>query len=239
MSACMVDWILELWRYTGGTWQLVSGTTDGTHPWYLCMAIGANDTPYVAFNGASCLLYKFIEGTGLQAVGPFWYSDINYQQTLSLAVDRSGVAYLLAAGAGVSKYPVGGTGEGVGHEFATLTTTGYENSIAIDSTGTPYVVFSDLSNGGRATVMRLDTTKDAVANMAGVAASALAVYPNPAQGAFTVNLSAATNTDVHITITDVTGATVMALDTKTNTVYHHPAPSPRRYLFHQCRYRGR
>jgi hypothetical protein len=91
-------------------------------------------------------------------------------------------------------------------------------SIAINSSGSPYVVYADEVDSGSgwpATVMEYGFPNN-VNNINNYTAS-LTAFPNPNHGSFTINITSPTNENAIITITNMFGETVKELTTTTNT----------------------
>jgi len=119
---------------------------------YESIAIGKNDTPYVAYmdyaNNASATVMKF-NGAAWVPVGPPGFTG-NQAQYTSLAIDSSGTPYVIyqdgadTAKASVMKYngadwvQVGAQGLSIGQADFTC--------MAIGSSDTPFVMFNDLAD---------------------------------------------------------------------------------------------
>ena len=94
-------------------------------------------------------------------VGSPGFSDSTATYTC-LAIGTDGTPYVVYQDAGhnnkatVMKYSGGGWVNVGNPGFSAGKATGYNNWIAIDKNGTPYVVYEDNANGNRATVMKFD-----------------------------------------------------------------------------------
>jgi len=127
------------------------------------IAIDANGTPYVVYVGNA------IGGSGavlMQYNGSSWVSvgasaDIAFFPAIAIYGTTPYIAYIdggYVNAATVMKYS-GGTLIPVGNPgFAGGTVGGGGISLAIDRNGTPYVVYSDVSNNKKATVMKYNSS---------------------------------------------------------------------------------
>ena len=139
----------------------------------------------------------------------------------SVAVDRFGNVYVCdeqnyrirkldhtfktvktIAGNGVSGF-VGDTGYAVQNEI------GDPKGVAVDSNGNVY--FSDWSNNRVEYVTSVVSVNNITGNI-----SEVNIYPNPNEGAFTVNISASNNEEVHLVVTNIIGQEIKQATTGTN-----------------------
>ena len=176
---------LTVMKYDGSSWVTVGspGFSAGGAV-YLSIALDTSGTPYVAYldvaNGEKATVMKY-DGTSWVTVGVAGFSA-SVAESESLAIDRSGTPYVaymdfstgVAGGqATVMKYN-GSSWENVG-------SPGFSDSavqtpgIAIDNSGTPYVVYQDERNGYKATVKKFDGSSWVTVGTEGFSA-ALAQY---------------------------------------------------------------
>ena len=150
--------------FNGSSWIYVGspGFSAGVVYSYYSIAVTGAGTPYVVYSDlpndykATCM--KF-DGTSWVAVGSVGFSTgpVNFT---SIALDPSGTPYVVYAdydgfhfyGATVMKFN--------GTSWTLLGTTGFSagftsyDNIAVDGSGTPYVIYQDAANGNYATVMK-------------------------------------------------------------------------------------
>jgi len=159
-------------KYAGGSWQTVGTAGFSAHcAFHLSLAIDSADIPYVAYAdgygypGSPATVMKCVSGSW-QTVGTTGFSA-GGATSPSLAIDSTGTPYVAYEDeayngrATLMKY-AGGSWRTVGTVGFNWITNPYNivqaiyPSLAIDSTGTPYVAFAELIypyNFG-ATVMR-------------------------------------------------------------------------------------
>jgi len=156
------DGPIAVMKYNGSSWEVVGhlGFSAGEADW-TSIAIGKNDTPYVAYQdntigGVTVQKYNESDWVTVGIAGCSVY-EANHP---SLAINNSGtpyVAYIDINGyANVIKYN-GSTWVNVGDAGLSAGVTNCF-SIAIDHNDTPYVVCADEVYGGKATVMKYQDT---------------------------------------------------------------------------------
>ena len=184
------DWTLggkiTVMKFNGTTWINVGtpGFTTGGAA-FVSLAVDPSGSPYVAFedaaNGDKTTVMKY-DGSSWVTVGSTGFSTGTAEYT-SLAIDGSGMPYVVYQDRGtgccfgpatVKKYDgsswvtVGSAGFSTGNVFFT--------SIAVDGSGTPYVVYSDgggpINDNGPTTVMKYNGTSWVTVGSAGFSAGA-------------------------------------------------------------------
>jgi len=185
-------------KYNGSSWVRVgtAGFSDSVAT-YTSIAINGSGTPYVVYEdyatsnfGATVMKYNgsswVVVGIVGFTPGASIFSDLTAQYT-SIAIDGSGTPYVAycdgssddaySGAATVMKYN-GSSWVYVGNPgFSGSFATGgaQYTSIAIDSGGTPYVVYEDFTNSDAATVMKYVDTSWVTVGSAGFSIS-LAAY---------------------------------------------------------------
>ncbi len=163
-------------KFDGTNWVFV-GTrrfTPGGASW-TSLATNAAGTPYLAYvdhaNGRKASVMKF-DGSNWVNVGIPGFSDGAVENT-ALAIDAAGTPYVAyqdsanAAKLTVMKYngaawvPVGAVGLSAGVAYLS------SKCLAIDASGTLYVVYGDASNGSKATVKKFDGSSWTTVGLAG------------------------------------------------------------------------
>ncbi len=139
-------------KYSGGSWLAVgTGTVSAGAVTETCIDVSYNNIPYIAYNTGSyvCTIKTFTAGAW-QSVGSGTVSNV--YQALTLAVDPIGTPYIsyydLIASyrASVMKYDGLAWGYVGGSSGISIGGSSY-NTLAINSTGYPYVTYTDGSSG--------------------------------------------------------------------------------------------
>ncbi len=158
-------------------WQIVgtAGFTAGQAN-YVSMAIDGNGKPYVAYvdvANASNAMVKYFDGSAWTTAGGGALSTAGSRFTC-IAIDKNNVPYVAyqdwANNYRITVKKLGSsTWSVVGSPGITTGTggTAIDISIAIDTSGTPYISFSDNAQNGNATVMKFNTSSWAVVGTAG------------------------------------------------------------------------
>ncbi len=203
-------------KYSGGSWVVVGAAGfSGECVSSPCLAIDASDNPYVAYTGFSeedkVSVQKY-NGTSWELVGSAGFSA-DTAIFVSLVIDGSGTPWVAYDDEGWSTTVPGVTVKKfTGGSWATVGSSDFSPGLglyvdlALNTADTPYVVFSDQSDGGRTTVMSFGAatgTKNIDAP-----SSDLRIFPDPCNGTFTLRISSLQNEDVPVTIVNMLGEKV-------------------------------
>jgi hypothetical protein len=157
---------LTVKKYNGSSWVNVGiEGFSGTPTQFVSIAIDGSGTPYVVYsdevNGGRATVKKFI-GSNWVTVGTVGFSTGRADFT-SIAIDGSGTPYVVYADWGNAKKATVMKFNGSVWETVGVSTAGFSTgqavytAIAIDNVGTPYVVYMDISNASKATVMKYNS----------------------------------------------------------------------------------
>ena len=153
-------------KFDGTNWVLVgsAGFSAGGVE-YTCIAIGSDGTPYVAYddwgNGGKATVMKF-NGTSWVAIGSAGFTP-GQTWFMTLALGKKDTPYVAfmdysASTAFTEKALVmkfkGTTWATVGVIYPSNGAANY-TSLAMDTSGKPYLAFQDFSQGGKASVVKL------------------------------------------------------------------------------------
>jgi len=152
---------------SASSWEALgsAGFSSGSAK-YASFAIDSSGTPYVAYqdgangNKATVMYY---DGSSWNVLGSAGFSSGTANYT-SLAIDSSGTPYV-AYKDGINSYKATVMYyDSSSSSWKTLGSAGFSSetidytSLAIDSSGTPYVAYSDDGSSGKATVMYYDSS---------------------------------------------------------------------------------
>ena len=168
-------------KYNGSAWVAVGnpGFTSGRLP---TIAVAPDGTLYVAYeelsgrlNGPATVM-KF-NGSNWETVGSTGFSGEDAKEP-KIVVDKSGTPYVAYVGIDSSSttYGLVTVMKYNGSNWVTVGSSGFSNglaaysSIAIDTSGTPFVVYDDGANGSKATVMKYDGSNWVTVGSAGFSA---------------------------------------------------------------------
>jgi len=190
------------------------------------IAIDGSGTPYVvyveAFGPVTVMKYN---GSSWVTVGAAGFSAGVAPMTIStsIAIDNSGTPYVVFSDNTNTITPGPATVMKLnGSTWVIEGSAGFSvgsvnwTTMAINSSRTPYVVYEDFGNSGKATLMKLNTAiHNGVKNTTHPPTS-LTISPNPNQGSFTLLLSTPTNELAPITITNMLGEKIKEYNVPTN-----------------------
>ena len=155
-----------VYKYSGSSWAAL-GTLPSCQPQYSTVLVDANGSVYFSFSdnssGQKPALLKYSSGSWTTLTSSSAPAT-NGSMYNSMALDASGNPYLAfterystyANKATVMKYS-GGSWSTVGSEGFSAGSASY-TSLALNSSGTPYVVYEDGANSNKATVMTYNGT---------------------------------------------------------------------------------
>ncbi|HKP95503.1 MAG TPA: putative Ig domain-containing protein [Fibrobacteria bacterium] len=149
-------------RWSGNSWTLVGSNNFATTE-FCSLAIGESDIPFVAFIDKAVdkkvTVMQFIKGHW-EYVGSQGFSP-DPSGITSIVIDQSGIPYVAFGGQGDSH------GDGARGSIMRFNGTSWEIvgvpgftenlvtiSLVLDGNGVPYLLFTDMSQGGRATLMK-------------------------------------------------------------------------------------
>jgi len=158
-------------NYISGNWQLVMGTSPLSWSAFgTSIAIDTGNTPYVAYQDANYnyrATVKKFNDTGWVILGNEGFSAVG-TKNITIAIDKNGTPYIAYQNDTFPNYSFGSGPVTVmkynGSSWVTVGLAGFSAgkadfpSLAIDSSGTPYVVYSDSVFGYKATVMKFIDT---------------------------------------------------------------------------------
>jgi len=134
---------------------------------YTSLAIGASDTPYVAYgdydnSSKATVMYYDSSSSSWKILGSAGFSAAAATY-INLAFDSSGTPYVAYHDWGNSYKATVMYYDGSSSSWKTLGSAGFiagylDTSLAIDASGTPYVACSDYDNSYKATVMYYDSS---------------------------------------------------------------------------------
>ncbi len=165
------DWYQKVMskKWNGTSWETLGNTeffTDGYHR--LCMSIDKSETPYISYsysiyiNDFKVNIRKF-NGSTWALIGETGISERYCYNSPSLALDSSGnpfIFYLEIEPDNVKKMKViikkfnGSTWETIGDTKSFSISTRGSLGLDIDSSGNPFIAFSDFDNNNKITVKR-------------------------------------------------------------------------------------
>ena len=215
--------MITVMKYNGTSWVTVGGAhMSAGSALYPSLAIDRSGTPYVAYEDESILsgggtVMKY-NGTAWVAVG----SSLPGAEFTALAIDTSGTPYVSYAdfttpheGASVMKYN--------GSSWVLMGSAGFSAGsvsyapIAITPSGIPYVTYSDTGTFvNHVAVMEFVDPALGINNSTNHPIAAISVFPDPGNGAFTINIPSAVNENTTVIITNTTGQQVKELTVPTN-----------------------
>ncbi len=176
-------------KYNGSSWVTVGGAgcSAGSVD-YTSIAIDGSGNPYIAY-----MDYFYNKSTVMKYNGSSWVNvgstcGLDSAAINSIAIDNSGVPYVAGSGMDskirVAKYD-GSCWVNIGNPVSSADKTWYI-SLAVNSTGIPYVTYQDSDHSFKATVMKFINSGAGVSGQTDLNLK-IALYPNPTKGAFTVN----------------------------------------------------
>ena len=213
-------------NFNGSNWQTVGNPSfSAGRVAYPSIAIGRQGQPVVAYldganaSKATVMMYDFYSGWSAVGNEGFTTGQAYYP---SLALDRFGTPYVAYSDNSDSNRATVMTYDGYNDEWKTVGKAGFSSdwvwspSIVIDSNDVPYVVYSDLGAYYKATVMKLDQSATAIANVVDPLKSAFNIFPNPNRGCFCINIFTANPENAMLTVTNILGEKVKEYSVGTN-----------------------
>ena len=170
-------------KFNGSSWETVEGAgiSIGDGP-YTSITVNPNGTPYVVYqdvvNSSKATVKKF-NGSTWETVGVTGFSTGNADLT-SIAIDYNGIPFVVYGdGANNNKATVM---KFTGNNWETVGSAGFSAgsvinggfiSLAINSSGTPYVAYRDDGNGFKATVKKYNGSNWETVGSVGFSAGAV------------------------------------------------------------------
>ncbi len=208
------------WVPVGAPSPLIAGMQS------MSLTVDNTGTPYVAYsdnsNGLKATVIKY-NGTAWVTVGTAGFT-VGEADNVTIAVDHTGTPYIVYSDAGGTPDSYATVKKFDGTNWVTVGGAGFTGTlalfpdIAINSTGVPYVFYQGFSGGQKGTVQKFATTTGVTSPQPySKERDVLRIFPDPSNGAFTLNIFSSIKEDVKIRIVNSIGEMVQESMVPSNT----------------------